>query len=55
MIDCKDVAGKVVRSLHIFEGGSHGPEVSIDFEDGTIAYTAKREVRSGTVPALETI
>ncbi len=35
MIDCKDVAGKVVRSLRIFEDGRDGPEVSIDFEDGT--------------------
>jgi len=35
MIDCKEVAGKVIRSLHIFEDGSDGPEVSIDFEDGS--------------------
>jgi hypothetical protein len=35
MIDCKDLAGKVVRSLRIFEDGNDGPEVSIDFEDGS--------------------
>ncbi len=35
MIDCKEVAGKVVQSLRIFEDGSDGPEVSIDFEDGS--------------------
>ena len=35
MIDCKDLAGKVVRSLRIFEDGNVGPEVSIVFEDGS--------------------
>ena len=35
MIECKDLAGKVVRSLTIFEDGNDGPEVSIDFEDGS--------------------
>jgi hypothetical protein len=35
MIECKDLAGKVVRSLTLFEEGSYGPEVSIDFDDGS--------------------
>ena len=35
MIDCKELAGKVIRSLTIFEDGRDGPEVSIDFEDGS--------------------
>ena len=35
MIECKDLAGKVVRSITIFEDGKDGPEVSIDFEDGS--------------------
>ena len=35
MIDCKDLAGKVVRSITHFEEGSDGPEISIDFEDGS--------------------
>jgi hypothetical protein len=35
MIDCHDLAGKVVRSLTLFEDGRHGPEISIDFEDGS--------------------
>jgi hypothetical protein len=35
MIDCKDLAGKVVRSITLFEEGSDGPEISIDFEDGS--------------------
>jgi hypothetical protein len=35
MIECKDLTGKVVRSVNLFENGSDGPEVSIDFEDGS--------------------
>jgi hypothetical protein len=35
MIDCKDLAGKVVRSITLFDEGSDGPEISIDFEDGS--------------------
>jgi hypothetical protein len=35
MIDCKDLAGKVIRSVTIFEEGNDGPEVSIEFEDGS--------------------
>jgi hypothetical protein len=35
MIECRDLAGKVVRSITLFEHGSDAPEVSIDFEDGT--------------------
>jgi hypothetical protein len=34
MIECKELAGKVVRSLTLYEEGNDGPEVSIDFEDG---------------------
>jgi hypothetical protein len=35
MIECSDLAGKVVRSITLFEDGRQGPEISIDFEDGT--------------------
>lgn len=35
MIDCKDLAGKIVRSIKIFEDGNDGPEISVDFEDGS--------------------
>ena len=35
VIDCKELAGKVIRSLTIFEDGADGPEISIDFEDGS--------------------
>jgi hypothetical protein len=35
MIDCKDLVGKIIRSVTLFEEGNDGPEVSIDFEDGS--------------------
>jgi hypothetical protein len=35
VIECKHLAGKIVRSLTLFEDGSDGPEVSIDFDDGS--------------------
>jgi hypothetical protein len=35
MIECKDLAGKVVRSITLFDEGEDSPEVSIDFEDGS--------------------
>jgi hypothetical protein len=35
MIECKDLAGKVVRAVTLFEDGRDGPEISIDFEDGS--------------------
>jgi hypothetical protein len=34
MIECNDLAGKVVRSVTLFEDGRQGPEISIEFEDG---------------------
>ena len=35
MIECSDLAGKVVRSITLFEDGRYGPEIIIDFEDGS--------------------
>jgi hypothetical protein len=35
MVECKELNGKVVRALTLFEDGSYGPEISIDFTDGT--------------------
>lgn len=35
MIECKDLAGKVVQAVTLFEDGRDGPEISIDFEDGS--------------------
>jgi hypothetical protein len=35
MIDCKELAGKVIHLCTIFEDGSEGPDLQIDFTDGT--------------------
>lgn len=35
MVECKDVAGRFIRSIKLYEDGPYGPEVSLDFEDGT--------------------
>ena len=35
MIECSDLTGKVVRSITLFEDGRYGPEIIIDFEDGS--------------------
>jgi hypothetical protein len=45
MIECKDLAGKVVRSVTLFEDGRGGPEISIDFEDGS-TFTASLGVKT---------
>jgi len=35
MIECKELVGKVVRQVTIFEDGDYGPEVNFEFEDGS--------------------
>lgn len=35
MIECEELAGKVVRVGNLCEDGSDGPELQIDFTDGT--------------------
>jgi hypothetical protein len=35
MIECKELAGKVIRACHLYENGSNGPEVHIEFTDDT--------------------
>ena len=35
MIECKELAGKVIRSCTIFEDGSDGPDLQMDFTDGS--------------------
>lgn len=35
MIDCKELAGKVIHRCILFEDGSDGPDLQIDFTDGT--------------------
>jgi hypothetical protein len=36
MIECKELTSKVVRLVTIYEDGMYGPEVHIEFADGTI-------------------
>jgi hypothetical protein len=35
MIHCKEPSNKVVRLVTIYEDGTYGPEVHIEFADGT--------------------
>jgi len=35
MIECKELIGKVLRQCDLFEDGSDGPELQLDFTDGT--------------------
>jgi hypothetical protein len=35
MIHCNELSNKVVRLLTIYEDGAYGPEVHIEFTDGT--------------------
>jgi hypothetical protein len=35
MVECEELAEKVLRSATLFEDGSNGPEISIDFENGS--------------------
>lgn len=36
MVECKEFVGKVISSFTIYEDGSDGPEICIEFTDGTI-------------------
>ena len=36
MIECKELAGKVVRACRIDKDGSNGPEIHIEFTDQTV-------------------
>ena len=35
MIECKELAGKVIRLCTLFEEASYGPEIQMEFTDGT--------------------
>lgn len=35
VIECTELAGKVIRDCAIYDNGSNGPEVLIEFTDGT--------------------
>jgi hypothetical protein len=36
MVECKEFVGRVVRSFTIYEDNSDGPEICIEFIDGTV-------------------
>jgi hypothetical protein len=35
MTECKELANKVVRKVTLYEEGDYGPEVNIEFTDGS--------------------
>ena len=35
MIQCEEFVGKVVQTFSLFEDGPYGPEINIEFTDGT--------------------
>jgi hypothetical protein len=35
MIECEKLAGKVIQKVRLFEDASDGPQVCIEFEDGS--------------------
>ena len=35
MIRCDDFVGKVVQTFSLYENGPYGPEIQIEFTDGT--------------------
>ena len=39
MTNCDELVGKTVRSCSLYEDGPYGPEVLIEFTDGTIFNT----------------
>ena len=36
MKHCKELVGKVVRTFTLYEDGTDGPEICIEFTDGTV-------------------
>lgn len=35
MMECRELSGKVIRTLTLYEEGEYGPEVNIAFTDGS--------------------
>jgi hypothetical protein len=35
MTECKELAGKVIQALTLYEEGEYGPEINIEFTDGS--------------------
>ena len=36
MTECKELAGKVIQALTLYEEGEYGPEINIEFTDGSV-------------------
>jgi len=36
MVECRELSGKVVRAVTLYEDGSDGPEICIEFTDGVV-------------------
>jgi hypothetical protein len=36
MVECKEFVGKIVSSFRLYEDSIDGPEISIEFTDGTV-------------------
>ena len=36
MLECKELVGKIVSTFTIYEESSEGPEICIEFTDGTV-------------------
>jgi len=36
MVECKEFVGKVISSFTIYEDSTEGPEICIEFTDGTV-------------------
>jgi hypothetical protein len=48
MMECKELANKVVRKVTLYEEGDYGPEVNIEFTDGchfNVCLKAEMEAR----------
>jgi hypothetical protein len=35
-MECKELAGKVIQALTLYEEGDYDPEINIEFTDGTV-------------------
>jgi hypothetical protein len=47
-MECKELAGKVIQTLTLDEEGDYGPEVNIEFTDGSVFNVCLR-----TNPSIE--
>lgn len=46
MVHCKELVGKVISAFTIYEGSSDGPEICIEFTDGTLFSSCLKTVTS---------